>query len=426
MGLTRLMASSRSSWFHVRAVDALALLDLVQTQEEQHGIGFPGQRHGLGLAGVVRAALTVKAGGKAHALQAALGQLLQHGIHLDGVDGAGARALIPGRLGEITYDSHPLPRFQRKQTALVLEQDHALRCRAAGQRVMRLGVKGPGRLFDSRMGGQHQLQQLVQPGVHIRFRNFAVFHGRFQLPDGVPTGERHFQRRAVLHAQSMVVGAAPVGDDGPLKAPVPAEDVLEQVLVLVGVGAVDEVVGGHDGPGPCLFDYDFKAGKIQLPQGALVQDRVTGHPAQLLAVGRKMLGAGGNAVFLDAPYIACRHFSREERVLRKILKVAAAEGAALDVQARAQQHSHLLRGGLFPQSLTDGLAQGGVPAVGHRGAGGETGGRDTGVQAQMVRRARLLAHAVGAVREGDGRDAFLREIPGGEDRLAREQGAFLF
>ena len=31
---------------------------------------------------------------------------------------------------------------------------------------------------------------------------------------------------------------------------------------------------------------------------------------------------------------------------------------------------------------------------------GETGGRDTGVQAQMVRRARLLAHAVGAVREG--------------------------
>ena len=151
---------------------------------------------------------------------------------------------------------------------------------------MRLGVKDPGRLFDSRMGGPHQLQQLVQPGVHIRFRNFAVFHGRFQLPDGVPT----------------------------LKAPVPAEDVLEQVLVLVGVGAVDEVVGGHDGPGLCLFDHDFKAGKIQLPQGALVQDRVTGHPAQLLAVGSKMLGAGGNAVFLDAPYIACRHFSREERV----------------------------------------------------------------------------------------------------------------
>ena len=100
---------------------SLALLDLVQTQEEQHGIGFPGQRHGLGLAGVVRAALTVKAGGKAHALQAALGQLLQHRIHLDGVDGAGARALIPGRLGEITHDSHPLARFQRKQTALVLE-----------------------------------------------------------------------------------------------------------------------------------------------------------------------------------------------------------------------------------------------------------------------------------------------------------------
>ena len=44
----------------------------------------------------------------------------------------------------------------------------------------------------------------------------------------------------------------------------------------------------------------------------------------------------------------------------------------------------------------------------------------------MVRRACLLAHPVGAVREGDGRDAFLREIPGGKHRLAREQGAFLF
>ena len=41
----------------------------------------------------------------------------------------------------------------------------------------------------------------------------------------------------------------------------------------------------------------------------------------------------------------------------------------------------------------------------------------------MVRRARLLAHAVGAVREGD---ALARQSAGGKDSLAREQGAFLF
>ena len=39
------------------------------------------------------------------------------------------------------------------------------------------------------------------------------------------------------------IGAAPVGDDGPVEAPVLPQDVLQEMGVLVGVGAVDEVVG---------------------------------------------------------------------------------------------------------------------------------------------------------------------------------------
>ena len=212
----------------------------------------------------------------------------------------------------------------------------------------------------------------------------------------------------------------------PVEAPILPQDVLQEMGVLVGVGAVDEVVGGHDGLGPGLLDHDLEAGQVQLPQGALVHHRVGGHPAQLLTVDREVLGAGRDAFFLDAPHIGRSHFARKDGVLRKILEVTAAEGAALDVQAGAEEDSHLLCGGLLAHRLAHGLAEGLVPAARRGGGGREAGGRDAGVQAQMVGRPRLLADAVGAVRQGNGRDALAGQGTGGEDRLAREQGTFLF
>ena len=411
---------------HVGAVDALALLDLVQTHAEQNDVGVLRQRHGFLLQGVVCLALPLKALRITRAHKAALGQTVEEGIHLDGVDGTGTGPLIPGRLGEVADDGHLLARFQGQDAALILEQNDALPRRAAGQRMMGVGVKGAGGRFDGGLGVQHQLQQLVQPGVHVRFRNFAAFHGLHQLPDGVVAGEGHLQRGAVLHAEGVVVGAAPVGDDGALEAPVLPQDVLEQMGVLVGIGAVDEVVGGHDGLRLCLFDHDLKAGEVDLPQGALVHDGVAGHPAQLLTVHREVLGAGRDAVLLDAADIARRHFTGQIGVLREILEVAAAQRAALDVQAGAQQDRNFLCGGFLAHGLADGLAQGGVPAVCHGGGRREAGCGHTGVQAQMVRRARLFAHAVGAVRQGDGGDVFARQRAGVEHRPAGKQGAFLF
>ena len=145
-----------------------------------------------------------------------------------------------------------------------------------------------------------------------------------------------------------------------------------------------------------------------------------------MVLGREVLGAGRDAVFLDAAHIGSGHFAREDGVLRKILEVTAAEGAALDVQAGAEEDSHFLCGGFLAQCLAYGLAEGLVPAARRGGGGREAGGRDAGVQAQMVGRPRLLADAVGAVRQGNGRDALAGQGTGGKDRLAREQGAFLF
>ena len=196
--------------------------------------------------------------------------------------------------------------------------------------------------------------------------------------------------------------------------------------VLVGVGAVDKVIGGHDGLGLRLLDHHLEAGQVNFPQGALVHDGIRGHAAQLLTVHGKVFGAGGNAVFLDAADVGRRHLTGKVGILREILEVAAAQGAALDVQAGAQQHRHALCRCFFAHGCAHSLAQRGVPAVGHGSRGREAGGGHTGVQAQMVGSTGLLADAVGAVRQGDGRDALARQRPGCEHRAAAQQGAFLF
>jgi len=175
-------------------------------------------------------------------VQAAVFQAVKEGIDLDGIDGTGACALVTWRLGKVTDDGHACACGQRQQIAVVFQQDGALGSGAAGQRVVGVGVKAAAVVFHGGVGVQYQCQQLVQAGVHIRFGNFTGLDGLQQLAHGVSAGGGHFQRRTVLYAQCVVIAAAPVGHDSTVKAPVPAQDVLQKVGVLVGVGAVDEVV----------------------------------------------------------------------------------------------------------------------------------------------------------------------------------------
>ena len=222
-------------------------------------------------------------------------------------------------------------------------------------------------VFHGGVGVQYQRQQLVQAGVYIRFGNFTGLDSLQQLAHGVSAGGGHFQRRTVLYAQRVVIAAAPVGHDSAVEAPVPAQDVLQKVGVLVGVGAVDEVVAGHDGLGVRLFDDNFKAGQVELSQGSLVDDGVRRHAAQLLAVDGEVLGASGDVVGLDAAHVGRGQLAGEVRVLGKILKVAPAQGAALGVKPGAEQHGNLLRGSLLAHGAADLLAQCGIPAAGHGG-----------------------------------------------------------
>ena len=273
-------------------------------------------------------------------------------------------------------------------------------------------------------GGEHHVQQLVYPHVHLLLADAALVDRLHQLVGAVAAGGGHLQMGAGPNAVHKIVAGAPVGHHEAVEAPGVPKDFLEKLLVFVGVDAVDHVIGGHDGLGMALGDGDLKIGEVDLPQRALVHHGVGGHAAQLRIVGGEVFGAGGYAVFLDAPDVAGGHFARQIRVFAEILKVSAAEGAALDVEAGAQQHAHVLAGGLLPQHLPQGLPQGRVPGVGHGGGGGIAGGGQGAVKAQLVAGALLLADAVGAVGQGDALDAQPLDALGLPEVAARQQVTF--
>ena len=177
------------------------------------------------------------------------------------------------------------------------------------------------------------------------------------------------------------------------------------MLIFMGVGTVDSVVGGHQASNTALFDGHFEGRQVDLPQGPLIQNGIVGHAAQFLGIGGVVLDAGGDAVALDTPDQCRRHFASQIGVFRKVFEIPAAKGTALDVDAGAQQDTDTLAGGFQAQVAAHFLQQFLVPGVGKARGGGVAGGGDGLVQAQMVLLAALLAQTVGAVGEHHAGDA---------------------
>ena len=122
--------------------------------------------------------------------------------------------------------------------------------------VKGLTLQGLHRLGD----GQNHVQQLVHPLVQQLLAEPAGLDGLDQFQVGIAAGGWHLQvgtRPDTLH---VVVGAAPVGHHKAVEAPLVPQNLLQKVLILVGVHSVDAVIGGHDGLGMALFHRDLKPG----------------------------------------------------------------------------------------------------------------------------------------------------------------------
>ena len=77
------------------------------------------------------------------------------------------------------------------------------------------------------MDGQREVDYLVDALVDVLLVKGARGDGGHELAHGTQARSGHLEGGACRNAGRVVVGAAPVGDDGAVKAPLLAEDVLE-------------------------------------------------------------------------------------------------------------------------------------------------------------------------------------------------------
>ena len=198
------------------------------------------------------------------------------------------------------------------------------------------------------------------------------------------------------------------------------------MAVLIGVLAVELVVGSHNSLGPALFDSDFKCREIYLAKRSLIDDGVHSHTALFLAVHCEMLDAAAHALALDTAHVGSGHLTRKMRIFRKVLKIAAAERAPLHVHARAEKNVDILRHSLFAESFSDLLAECLIPAVGHGCRCRETCCFQGFIEAEVIAGSRLLADSVRTVGTVHGLDAKARNRPGLPFALSAEYSGFLF
>ena len=294
---------------HVGSVHAFGFQDFVQTYAQQNYIGPLRQSYGFCNQFAVRFGLiAVKALGKACDIQPRARDAVQQMLHLCGIDQTGACALIPGGGGKITDEGHFRSRLQR-QNAVVFQKDDGTGGTFLCQRVMGFPVKGFGLILHRVHGGQDHTQQFPNPFIDKGFGDPAFPDCPDKAHGAIRAGGGHHKIGACPDTFHMVVVAAPVRHHEAVKAPLPAQDFRQQMVVFVGVFAIDHVVAGHDGFGFALRHSDLKACQVDFTKGPFVHHGVHGHTPQFLGIHREMLGAGGDAVFLDAPDIGGSHFA---------------------------------------------------------------------------------------------------------------------
>lgn len=102
--------------------------------------------------------------------------------------------------------------------------------------------------------------------VDVAFLDVAVFHGFLQRVGEVVIVEirrdGHFDIHADFGAGFGVAHRAPVGNDETVETVFVAQDVVEQLLVFAAFGAVDEIVGAHDGEHAAVLYRRFEGRQV--------------------------------------------------------------------------------------------------------------------------------------------------------------------
>ena len=147
-------------------------------------------------------------------------------------------------------------------------------------------------------------------------------------------------------------------------APFLPQNAGNQFPVFRGVGAVQQIVGGHNAPNAAFFHDDLKGFQVNFPQRPLRNPGIASEAVGLLVVAAEVLDAGRNILGLNALHHCRRQLPGHQRVFRIILKVPAAQGASVDVDGRGQPHADVVFLNLFRSRLPHLIKNFRVPGAG--------------------------------------------------------------
>ena len=273
---------------------------------------------------------------------------------------------------------------------------------------------------------ENRVQKLIDARIQVFHGKISALNSLNQLSRRTEARCGHLQVGTCLDSRDMIVGSAPVGDYKSVKSPVAAKDILEKMHALVGILAVDLVIGRHDGTGLGLIDGQFETCQIDLAKRALIHDRVHRHSALLLGVDREVLDTGIYALALNSLHIGGCHLARQIRVFGKIFEVTSAKRTSLNVHAGAEQNIDAHSLGFLAQRDAYLCAKLLVPAARHCRGSRKARCRKRCVEAEVVSRACLSSESVRAVGHDHRRNIESGNIPGIPFSLAAKQRGLFF
>ena len=282
------------------------------------------------------------------------------------------RAAVTG----VRADQRNAPcRCWQRQHATVVLQQHRPSCRRPPDDRSCLRVVG-GDLRRAGVGGARP----VGEGEHTGDRAVEIVDGHVAaLQGGAQVLAASSWRAGHLHIEpgeqrlGRAVRAEPVADDEAVEAPLVAQQLGQQPVVLAAERAVEAVVAGHDHAHVGPADGGLERDEVQLAQRAFVDLRGDRHPLELGVVADEVLDARGHTLGLQPADVGDGELRRQDRILAVALEVAPADRGAVQVHRRGEHDVGALGVRLPPERPTNLLDELRIPGRTEGGAARERG-----------------------------------------------------
>ena len=212
---------------------------------------------------------------------------------------------------------------------------------------------------------EHAAHNAMHHVVQPRLRHLPALHGLLQRIAEEVVVARLVHIEPGQRGLHRAMRPAPVGEHKALKSPVLLQHLVQRIVVLARVVAVDVVVRAHYARRMRRCNGDLEGKQIGLTQRALVHHGIQNVAPGLLVVHSVVLNVAHDVVRLHAARHLPNHHAGEDRVLACVLEVASIARLADQVHPPANRHVVSLRAQLAANHRAVEKRRVRVPARGH-------------------------------------------------------------